>query len=337
MDKWHTLHDCDIEASTFSTFDGRNAIHSRLTPSRGGEYNVYIVLSYGKEDRITMEAIGLVLEGGGMRGIYTAGVLQYFAEQQLYFSYTIGMSAGACMGISYLSRQLGRNRVVNANWVGDPRYLSWRNYLKRGELFGMDFIFDEIPNKLVPFDYETFHRSPEQFVIGTTDCDTGETIYYRKSDEGFDISKVLRASSSLPFIAPIVEYGGRRLLDGGISDPIPLRQAEKDGNRRNVVVLTRNADYRKSRNKFGWFVKRAYRKFPEFVGIMLSRHHIYNTTLDYIAEREREGDAFVIRPSQPMKVGRMERSPSRLDELYMQGYEDAKRLMPRLLAWMAGR
>ncbi|WP_127531342.1 patatin-like phospholipase family protein [Paenibacillus kobensis] len=284
-----------------------------------------------------MEGIGLVLEGGGMRGIYTAGVLQYFAEQQIYFPYTIGMSAGACMGISYLSRQLGRNRTVNVNWISDPRYISWRNYLTRGELFGMDFIFDEIPNKLVPFDYETFQNSPEEFVIGTTDCDTGETVYYRKSEDGFDMPTVLRASSSLPFIASIVEYGGRRLLDGGISDPIPIRQSEKDGNRRNVVVLTRNEDYRKSRNKFGWFVKRAYRKFPKFVQIMLTRHNIYNGTLDYVAEQEEKGAAFVIRPSQPMKVGRMERNPARLDELYMQGYEDAKQLMPKLLTWMTGR
>ncbi|RAP74708.1 patatin family protein [Paenibacillus montanisoli] len=281
-----------------------------------------------------MESIGLVLEGGGMRGVYTAGVLDYFTEQNLYLPYTVGVSAGACMAASYLSRQLGRNRVVNVNWVSDPRYISWKNYWRKRELFGMDFIFDEIPNALVPFDYEAFEASKEQFVIGTTDCDTGETIFYNRFEEGFDLLTVLRASSSLPFIAPIVQYGGRNLLDGGISDPIPLRKAESDGHKRNVIVLTRDAGYRKSRNRFSLLIRRAYRNYPEFVNVMLRRHTIYNETLAYIDEQERNGNLFVIRPQLPLTVGRMERDSAKLDALYLQGYEDAKRLMPELQTWM---
>ncbi|WP_308637407.1 patatin-like phospholipase family protein [Paenibacillus silvisoli] len=281
-----------------------------------------------------MESIGLVLEGGGMRGVYTAGVLDYFTEQNVYFPYTIGVSAGACMAASYLSRQLGRNRSVNVGLVNDPRYISWKNYWTKRELFGMDFIFDEIPNVLVPFDYAAFEASKEQFVIGTTDCDTGETVFYNRFEEGFDLLTVLRASSSLPFIAPIVKHGGRNLLDGGISDPIPLRKAESDGNKRNVVVLTRDAGYRKSRNKFGWIVRRAFKQYPEFVKVMLRRHTIYNETLAYIDEQERKGNLFVIRPQQPLTVGRMERDKAKLDALYVQGYEDAKRLMPAIQVWM---
>ncbi|AZN39209.1 patatin-like phospholipase family protein [Paenibacillus albus] len=281
-----------------------------------------------------MDSIGLILEGGGMRGIYTAGVLDYFAEQNLYFPYTIGVSAGACMGASYLSRQIGRNREVNVNWVSDPRYISWGGFFKKGELFGMDFIFDELPNQLVPFDNEAFNNAPEEFVIGTTDCDTGETVYYRKSDPDFDLLTIIRASSSLPFIAPIIEYKGRKLLDGGISDPIPVRQAERDGYKRNVLILTRNDDYRKSKNKFGFFVRRAYRKFPKFVEKMLTRDRIYNEELDYIGEQERKGNVFVIRPQQKLTVGRLERDSSKLDALYMQGYEEAKLLAPKLKAWM---
>ncbi|MFC5468297.1 patatin family protein [Cohnella suwonensis] len=280
-----------------------------------------------------MNGIGLVLEGGGMRGVYTAGVLEFFMEQGIYFPYTVGVSAGACMAASYLSRQRGRNKIVNTEWVSDPRYLSWRNFWTKGQLFGMDFIFDEIPNSLVPFDYKTFGEVEEEFAVGTTDIETGETVYYRKSKPGLDLLKVLRASSSLPFIAPIVEYDGRRLLDGGISDPIPLRQAERDGFARNVVVLTRNEDYRKSRNKFSWVVKRAYRKFPEFLKILLTRHDIYNGTVDYVLERERNGSCFVIRPLEPLAVGRMERDPAKLDALYKQGYEDARSLLPSLRAW----
>ncbi|SDX34707.1 patatin family protein [Paenibacillus sp. CF384] len=279
-------------------------------------------------------SIGLVLEGGGMRGIYTAGVLDYFTEQNMYFPYTIGVSAGACMAASYLSRQLGRNREVNVGWVTDPRYISWKNYFSKGELFGMDFIFDELPNVIVPFDYQAFEASQEQFVIGTTDCDTGETIFYNRDEPGFDLLRIIRASSSLPFIAPIVEYKGRNLLDGGISDPIPLRKAESDGFKRNVIVLTRDTGYRKSRNRFGWLVRRAYRKYPEFVKIMLRRHEIYNDTLAYIEEQERKGNLFVIRPQQKLTVGRMERDPAKLDALYKEGYEDAKRLMPVMEAWM---
>lgn len=280
-----------------------------------------------------MNSIGLVLEGGGMRGVYTAGVLEYFAERDFYFPYTVGVSAGACMASSYLSKQRGRNREINTDWVKDPRYISWKNFWKSGQLFGMDFIFDEIPNSLVPFDYRAFADSGEELVVGTTDIVTGETVFYRKSEPGFDLSKVLRASSSLPFIAPIVEYGGRKLLDGGISDPIPVRQAERDGYRRNVVILTRNDEYRKSRNRFSWIVRRVYGKFPEFVKIMLRRHDIYNGTVDYVREQEKNGACFVIRPTEPLKVGRMEKDPEKLDALYQQGYEDAKKLLPALRAW----
>lgn len=281
-----------------------------------------------------MSANGLILEGGGMRGIYTAGVLEYFSEHGIYFPYTIGVSAGACMGASYLSRQLGRNRIVNVNWVSDPRYISWRNLWKNGQLFGLDFIFDEIPNKLVPFDYEAFQNSPEEYVIGTTDCITGEAVYYRKNDPGYDLLKLLRASSSLPFIAPIVEFGGRKLLDGGIADPIPLREAEREGYKRNVLILTRNSDYRKSRSRFPWLMKRAYAKYPKLVETMLRRHEVYNETLDYIESQEKAGNVFVIRPQEPLVVGRMERDTEKLDALYMQGYRDAGKLMPSLQEWM---
>ncbi|MFC4809806.1 patatin-like phospholipase family protein [Paenibacillus sp. GCM10023250] len=280
-----------------------------------------------------MDAIGLVLEGGGMRAMYTAGVLEYFLEQDVYFPYTVGVSAGACVATSYLSRQKGRNKIVNVDMVTDKRYISWGNYFRMGQMFGMDFIFDEIPNRLVPFDFAAFAASREEFVAATTDVATGETIFYRKSDPDFDVLTVLRASSSLPFIAPIVDFGGRQLLDGGISDPIPLKQAEKDGMTRNVVVLTRDDGYRKSPNRFAWIVRRVYRKFPEFVKVMLRRHQIYNGQTAYIREQEAQGNVFVIRPQRPLEVGRMEKNAAKLDALYWQGYEDAKRLLPSLRAW----
>jgi predicted patatin/cPLA2 family phospholipase len=281
-----------------------------------------------------MEPIGLVLEGGGMRAIYTAGVLEYLAERDLYFPYQIGVSAGACMAVSYLSRQRGRNKVVNIDFAGDPRYLSWRNFLRRRELFGMDFIFGEIPRSLVPFDFEAFHEAQEELVVGTTDIETGNTLYYSKSEQDLDLLTVLRASSSLPFFAPVVEYRGKKLMDGGISDPVPIRKAETDGNRRNVLILTRNQGYLKRPNRLRWLLRRGYGQYPPFIEVMLRRHEIYNETMAYVERQASDGAAFVIRPTRPLKVGRVEQKPKRLEELYQQGYEDARQLYPDLLKWL---
>ncbi|MBT2757134.1 patatin family protein [Mesobacillus foraminis] len=276
---------------------------------------------------------GLVLEGGGMRGVYTAGVLEYLLEKDISFPYVIGVSAGAAMAASYLSKQKGRNKRVNIELIKDPRYLSWRNYFKNRQLFGMDFIFDEIPNKLVPFDYDEFYKSNSQFVIGTTDCLTGEPVYLTKEDYGEEMLKAIKASSSLPFIAPEINFKNRILLDGGISDPIPLRKSQKDGNKRNVVILTRNEGYIKKPSKFHFLVKR---KYPEYTGLqraLADRYRKYNETIEYLREEEKEGNTVVIRPAKPLDVGRIERNPVKLENLYVQGYQDAKLAAERLAAW----
>lgn len=276
---------------------------------------------------------GLVLEGGGMRGVYTAGVLEYFLEKEISFPYVIGVSAGAAMAASYLSKQKGRNKRVNIELVKDPRYLSWRNYFKNRQLFGMDFIFDEIPNKLVPFDYDEFFKSKSQFVIGTTDCLTGEPVYLTKEDYGEEMLKAIKASSSLPFIAPEIHFKNRILLDGGISDPIPLGKSQKDGNKRNVVILTRNEGYLKKPSKFHFLVKR---KYPEYTGLQRAfadRYRKYNETVEYLREEEKKGNTVVIRPAKPLDVGRIERNPVKLENLYVQGYQDAKLAAERLAAW----
>jgi predicted patatin/cPLA2 family phospholipase len=277
----------------------------------------------------------LILEGGGMRAIYTAGVLEYFAERGLYFPYQSGVSAGACMAVSYLSRQQGRNRTVNIDYAGDARYLSWRQFLRhRKELFGMDFIFGDIPRTLVPFDFEAFDAAPEEFMVGTTDCETGQPVYYYKSEEDFDMLTLLRASSSLPIFAPIVEYKGRKLMDGGISDPIPIRKAQQDGYRRTVLIMTRNQGYVKSRNRFRWLLEKKFREYPAFVETLMRRHEIYNDSVSYAEKEEKEGSAFLIRPRVPMKVGRVEQNRQKLEQLYRCGYEDGAREYPRLLEWL---
>lgn len=281
-----------------------------------------------------LDRVGLVLEGGGMRGVYTAGVLEFFLEQQLFFPYVIGVSAGACNAASYLSRQKGRNKTVTISYASDPRYISWRNYIKNRQFFGMDFIFDEIPNRHVPFHYDVFYNSSSEFVVGTTDCLTGEPSYYNKKDYGKDLLTVLRASSSLPFIAPEIHYKDKILLDGGISDPIPIKKAQKDGYLKNIVILTRNEGYKKKPSKFHYFVNK---KYPEFKGLQQSlrdRYKIYNDTVEYLEREEKKGNVFIVRPVKPLKAGRMERNPRKLAELYNQGYEDAAASFEKISKWL---
>ncbi|WP_349409734.1 patatin family protein [Pseudalkalibacillus sp. SCS-8] len=277
---------------------------------------------------------GLVLEGGGMRGVYTAGVLEYFLEKDFYLPYVIGVSAGACNATSYLARQRGRNKKVTIGFSKHPDYISFKNLWKKRQLFGMDLIFDEIPNKLVPFDYHTFHEAKERFVIGTTDCLTGEPVYYDKSSSPEEILSVLRASSSLPFMAPIIELENRFLMDGGISDPIPIRKSELDGNRRNILILTRNDGYIKKRSRMNWLTRKVYPKYNGLVESMDKRYQVYNETMAYIKEKEKAGDVFVIRPMEPLEVGRVERDPAKLTALYEQGYQDAAHRFEALQEWL---
>lgn len=281
-----------------------------------------------------MKDVGLVLEGGGMRGVYTAGILEYFMEQDLYFPYVVGVSAGACMAASYLSRQMGRNRTVNIDYVNHPNYLSFRNFVQHKQLFGMDFIFDEIPNKHVPYDYDTFYQSKEEFVVGTTDCETGEPIYFKKEEYGNDMLKVIRASSSLPFVAPIIEFKGKKLLDGGITDPIPLIKAQQDGNSKNVVILTRNRGYLKKKSNMTWVVKRAFKQYPNLVKAMETRYKRYNDTLAYLDQEERAGRIFVISPTEPLEVGRVEKNPVKLTNLYELGLKDASEQFEKFQKWL---
>ncbi|MBM7584195.1 putative patatin/cPLA2 family phospholipase [Bacillus pakistanensis] len=274
---------------------------------------------------------GLVLEGGGMRGVYTAGALEFLLENDVEFPYVIGVSAGACIAASYLSKQKGRNKKVNIGFAKDPRYLSWRNYWKNRELFGMDYVFDEIPNRIIPFDYETFHNGESEFVIGTTDCKTGKAAYFTRNDYKEDVLTPLRASSSLPFVAPVVEFQSRFLLDGGISDPIPIHKAMADGFKKNVVILTRNKEYRKKPSKFVSLLRRKYPDYPYLINTMINRFNLYNQTLEFLEEEERKGNVLIIRPILPLKVSRIEKNPRKLEALYQQGYQDSKVQFKNLL------
>ncbi|MBS3680886.1 patatin family protein [Ornithinibacillus massiliensis] len=282
-----------------------------------------------------MKNTGLVLEGGGSRGIYTAGVIHYLMEQDIYLPYVIGVSAGACNGSSYVARQIERNRAVLIDYLDHPDYISFRNFVKKREIFGMDFLFDVLPNELEPFDFDAFYAAREEFVIGVTDCMTGEPVFYKREDYKDEILKIIRASSSLPLFAPVVEYDNRSLLDGGISDPIPIKQSVKDGNQKNVVILTRNRGYVKKPQSFGWYMRKKYKQYPGLLKAIERRHHVYNETLNYIFEEEKKGNVFVISPSEKLEVGRVERSKAKLTDLYHLGMKDVKKLSEELREFLS--
>lgn len=280
-----------------------------------------------------MNNIGLVLEGGGMRGLYTAGILDYFMEKSLYFPYVIGVSMGACNASSYISRQIGRNKNVTINYIRDPRYLGFRNIFKCKSILGIDFIYDKIPKKLEPFDFDVFTNAKEKFVIVTTDCKTGKPVYFDK-DTDKDILTIIKASSSLPFISPIVKYNDLCLLDGGISDSIPIKKSIQDGNGKNIVILTRPKEYRKKPFKHKRILRKFYGKYEGIIKAIENRHNMYNSTLDYIEKLEKENKIFVIRPSENLKVGRLEKNKDKLEKIYTMGYADCKRYYDSIAKWI---
>ncbi len=240
-----------------------------------------------------------------------------------------GVCAGACNGASYVSNQKGRAFRTNTEYITDSRYLSLKNYLKTKSLFGMDFLFDEIPNKLIPFDYDAFFNSPCEFVMGVTDVITGRAKYFDKSHVE-PKNTVLRASSSLPVFAPIVEYQGGKYLDGGVADSIPVKKALEDGCNKVIVVLTRERGFIKKPEKFRSVYKRMYKKSPQMVEALDNRHIQYNKTLSYLEQLEQEGKAIVIAPDAPLPVGRFEKNPEQLKAVWKIGYDDMKENMQKL-------
>lgn len=280
-------------------------------------------------------SIGLVLEGGGMRGAYTSGVLDVLLQSGVEFPSVYGISAGACNALSYISKQNGRNYDIFYRYVADKRYVSVENLQRNGSLFGFDFIFGELAHDLLPFDYRTFFESPTNLKVGATDLKSGQVVFFEKAelDEAFT---AVQASSSLPFVSNIVSYRGYELLDGGCAMPIPLERSIFDGNKYNVVVLTRDKSYRKrTRPEFPRSVLRVkYGDYPNFVNTMMNRSEIYNNELEVCRRQEAEGRAVVVRPSSPIVTGRYEKDPERLKSIYEMGVTDCMRMLPEITALM---
>ena len=249
---------------------------------------------------------GLVLEGGGLRGIFTAGVLDYFLEKNVEFDGCIGVSAGACHACSYLAKQPKRAFNVSVDYLDNKKYASFYNLVTTGDFFRVDFVYDEIPNKLAPIDNETFKKNNTKFQVVITNCETGEAEYPEVTD--FDNDTILvRASSSLPFLSRKVVIDGKEYLDGGVSDSIPLKKSFENGNIKNVVIMTRDKNYRKTPSKLGKIAKIVYKKYPKLVKAIENRYKDYNENVEYIYDLERKGEIFVIQPEVPLDLGRIEK------------------------------
>ena len=270
-------------------------------------------------------ATGLVLEGGGMRGIFTVGVLDYLMDNQLWFPYVIGVSAGASNGISYISRQRGRSYFSNIELLQKHNYIGWKNLLSGRGYIDLDFLFYEYPDRYYPFDYKTYEASPTRFVMVVSNCLTGRAEYIEEKQDRKRLLDVCKASCSLPVMCPLSWLDGKPMVDGGVCDSIPIRHAEAEGYRKNVVILTRNKGYRKPDKDF-YLPAFIYRRYPAIREALRLRYKNYNRTLDYIDQLEAEGRVLVIRPERPIEVGRTERNIRKLQALYEEGYEMGKRI-----------
>ncbi len=259
---------------------------------------------------------GLIMEGGAMRGMFTAGVIDVMMEHGIEFDGAVGVSAGAAFGCNYKSRQVGRVLRYNKRFCNDPRYCGLRSLLLTGNIYNTDFAYREVPLHLDAFDFDTYRKNPMEFWLVCTDIETGLPVYHRYDgyhDHGFDW---IRASASMPMVSRTVEIDGQKLLDGGISDAIPLRFFQNCGYSRNVVILTQPADYRKKKTSAMLLIRLLYRQYPALVKAMETRHEMYNGTLEYIAQQEAAGNILVIRPAEPLPVSRVEKNPEQLQAAY---------------------
>ena len=280
-----------------------------------------------------MYQAGLVLEGGGMKGIYTAGVLDFFLDKGIEFSSCYGVSAGACHLCSFLSKQRGRAYDISVDYLDDPNYCSVSSLLRTGDLFGVKMCYDDIPNRLNPYDYKAFDSYRGRAFAVVTNIVTGQPEYLRLRDMHKDIAAV-RASASLPLVSRKVEIGGKLYLDGGLSDSVPILRSILDGNRKNVVVLTKEVGYRREPSKHLELIRIRYAKYAKIYELMKNRHVAYNGMLDYLAAQEENGQAFVIRPQKKSGVGRVEKDKEKLRLLYEEGYREAGENYGRLMAYL---
>lgn len=259
---------------------------------------------------------GLVLEGGAMRGLFSSGIVDRLMEENINFDGLIGVSAGACFGCNYKSHQIGRALRYNLDYCNDKRYCSVHSLIKTGDMYGADFCYHELPEKLDIFDKKAFEANPMEFYLVCTDVETGEPVYHKMDKVTYDELEWMRASASMPLVSRIVEVDGKKMLDGGVSDSIPLKYFQSIGYEKNLVVLTQPRSYRKKKNSLMPLIKVALRKYPNLVDAMERRHEMYNETLDYIWDEEKKGNIFVLCPDEKLPIKRTEHDKKVLKDVY---------------------
>ncbi len=280
-----------------------------------------------------MKKTALILEGGGMRGTYTSGVLDYLLEKGIVFDSIYGVSAGALNGVNYKTRQIGRSLRGFTMFQKDKRYAGPKHLIKTGDWFNVDFSYNTIPNELDPADYDAFVANPSNFYSVVSNVETGKAEYLHLTDMRKDMDG-LRASASLPILSNIVEFRGKKYLDGGCTDSIPLAKSISDGHGKNLVILTQHKGYQKKPSANRYACKVMYKKYPAFVKAMDTRHDMYNKQLEYVEKCEKHGSAFVIQPDKIIKVSRLENNPARLVELYHLGKLDAQKNFDKLVKYL---
>lgn len=268
---------------------------------------------------------GIVVEGGGLRGIYAAGVLDVFLEQKIHVDGVIGVSAGAINGSSFVAGQKGRSIRYNLKYCRDPRYMSIYSWIKKGDMFDPEFCYRELPERLDPFDNDAFETSDTKFYVTCTDVETGKPVYHHCPSLRGDKIDWVRASASMPLASKIVEIEGQKLMDGGVGDSIPVAAFRKMGYERIVVILTRPEGYRKKPNRLMPLMKKVFRKYPEFLETARWRHLAYNRALDEIKRQQEAGEILVIKPSQCIKIQRTERNPGKIRHMYELGRQDGEK------------
>lgn len=279
-----------------------------------------------------MKKTCLVLEGGAMRGIYTSAIIDTFLDEDIKFDCLIGVSAGALFGVNYVSKQKQRSLRYNKKYINNPNYMGLWSLIKTGSIVNKDFAYNKIPNELDKFDEKTFKKSKTKFYATVTNVETGQPEYIHIKDTSKQID-AFRASGSMPFVSELVEYEGNKYLDGALGDSIPVLKAKEMGYDKIVVVLTQPADFRKKKNP-SWIAKLMYRKYPKLIEAINTRYIKYNETLDIIKDLESKKEIFVIRPSVPLNIKRIEKDLTKIDNVYDLGLKDAKKSLKKLKKYM---
>lgn len=277
---------------------------------------------------------GLILEGGAMRGMFSAGVMDVLMEAGIEFDGIVGVSAGAVFGCNYKSKQIGRTIRYNMKYVRDPRYCSLSSLIKTGDMFGRDFCYNIIPNELDPFDNDTFKNNPVKFYVVATDINSGKALYQRIDSADEKGLEYMRASASMPLVSRPVELDGKEMLDGGIADSIPLEFFVNKGYDKNLVILTQPKDFVKKKNRLIPLMKIKLRKYPRLIEAMANRHILYNNQTKYTENAEKKGSAFVIRPSEKLPIGRLEKNPETLKTVYDLGRAEAMKNLDKIKEYL---